>query len=174
MKYWLMKSEPESFSIDDLKNAKNSTSCWDGVRNYQARNFMRDDMQPGDRVLFYHSNCAEPAVAGAAEVAGTPYPDHTAFDPSSKYYDPKSAPENPTWVMVDIKYTQKFKVPVTLRRIRAEEALKDMLLVRKGMRLSIQPVTENEYKTVLGLAAQAEREDDDYSFKRPEVSGHRL
>lgn len=152
MKYWLMKSEPGSFSIDDLIASENSTTHWDGVRNYQARNFMRDEMKPGDKVLFYHSNCAEPAVVGIAEVAGAPYPDFTAFDPSSKYYDPKSDPDDPRWIMVDVRFIEKFDKPVTLKRIKSDSRLGGMKLVKKGMRLSIQPVAPEEFHTITEMA----------------------
>lgn len=152
MNYWLMKSEPESFSIDNLMGSKDKTTHWDGIRNYQARNFMRDDMRTGDRILFYHSNCDEPAVVGIAEVAGEPYPDHTAFDHSSKYYDPKSDPDNPRWVMVDVRFIEKFRKPVTLRQIKSDDRLTNMALVRKGMRLSIQPVSADEFRIITEMA----------------------
>lgn len=152
MKYWLMKSEPEAFSIDDLEKCEDQTEHWDGIRNYQARNFMRDDMEIGDKILFYHSNCAEPAVVGTAEVVSEPYPDFTAFDPDSKYYDSKSTPENPRWIMVDVKFVEKFKEPVTLKRIKSEPLLQDMKLVQKGNRLSIMPVQEQEFQTIRGFS----------------------
>jgi len=118
MKYWLMKSEPEVFSIDELAKSKNQTTFWDGVRNYQARNFMRDEMKIGDKVIFYHSNTEPPAAVGICEVVKEAYPDFTAFDPKSKYYDPKSKKENPTWFMVDIKLVKKFDRPVSLEEIK--------------------------------------------------------
>ena len=148
-----MKSEPEAFSIDDLKNAENQTEHWDGIRNYQARNFMRDDMEIGDKILFYHSNCVEPAVVGTAEVASVPYPDFTAFDAGSNYFDPKSSPENPRWVMVDVKFVEKFKNPVTLKKIKLEPELQDMRLVQKGNRLSIMPVQKHEFDIIKELAS---------------------
>ena len=148
MKYWLMKSEPGTFSLQDLKEAKNGTECWDGVRNYQARNFMRDEMKIGDQVLFYHS-VTNPSLVGIAKVVREAYPDHTAWDPESPYYDPKSSPENPRWMMVDIQFVQKFPRPLSLKEIRSLTGLEKMLLLRKGMRLSIQPVTEEEYRIIL-------------------------
>ncbi|HSH08952.1 MAG TPA: EVE domain-containing protein [Oceanipulchritudo sp.] len=141
---WLMKSEPEVFSFDDLKQKK--TTMWDGVRNYQARNFMRDDMRKGDLVLFYHSNCAEPGIVGLAEIASqTAYPDPTQFDPKSEYHDPKSTPENPRWLVVDVRYKRALKRPATLAAIKAHPALKDMKVAQRGMRLSIQPVDPEHY-----------------------------
>ena len=148
MKYWLMKSEPGTFSLQDLKEAKNGTECWDGVRNYQARNFMRDEMKIGDHVLFYHS-VTNPSLVGTAKVVREAYPDHTAWDPESPYYDPKSSPENPRWIMVDIQFVQEFPHPLSLKEIRSLPGLEKMLLLRKGMRLSIQPVTEEEYRIIL-------------------------
>jgi len=150
MKYWLMKTEPAAFSFDDLKNSPNRTAHWDGVRNYQARNFMRE-MQKGDRVLFYHSQSDPLAIVGTAEVVRTAYPDHTQFDPSSKYFDPKSDPNNPRWDMVDIRFQQAFESPITLSELRETPGLEDMVLLRKGSRLSVQPVTAQEWKIVLAL-----------------------
>lgn len=153
MNYWLMKAEPEAFSIDDLIACENSTDHWDGIRNYQARNFMRDSMKIGDKVLFYHSNCAEVGVVGLAEIASEPYPDFTAFDPSSKYYDPKSDPDNPRWVMVDLRFVEKkFDRTVTLKEIKQVDELAGMKLVQRGMRLSIQPVQEHEYNLIVAMA----------------------
>ncbi len=152
MKYWLVKSEPDCFSIDDLVKAKRQTTFWDGVRNYQARNFMRDEMRVGDRVLFYHSSCAEPAVMGICEVVREAYPDHTAFDPASDHYDPKSKQAEPTWMMVDIKLVQPFPQPLTLEKLRGVPALKEMELLRRGSRLSVQPVTKAQFDTILKLA----------------------
>lgn len=157
MRYWLMKSEPGCFSVDDLAARPDSTTPWDGVRNYQARNFMRDDMKAGDRVLFYHSNCEEPGVAGLAEIACEAYADYTAFNPSEKHYDPKSVPEKPVWMMVDVKLVDKFDRVVTLKEIKADDRLSGMELVRKGSRLSVQPVSENEYKTILRMAGYDEK-----------------
>lgn len=149
--YWLMKSEPDVFSFDDLKNSENSTTFWDGVRNYQARNFMRDQMKKGDWVLYYHSNCEEPGVVGIAEVAKEGYPDHSAFDPKSKYFDEKSTKEEPRWYMVDIKWKKAFKRTVTLNEMKATPALQDMKVVQRGMRLSVQPVEEQHFDLVVKM-----------------------
>ena len=153
-KYWLMKSEPDVFTFEDLKNEPNSTAHWDGVRNYQARNFMRDEMRVGDLVLFYHSNCAEPGVAGVAEVVREAYPDHTAWEPNSKYFDPKSSPDNPRWFMVDIKWKQPFKRTVTLREMRQLPELEGMKLLQRGQRLSIQPVEKAHFDKIVELGTQ--------------------
>jgi len=150
--YWLMKSEPEEFSIDDLKTRPNQTEHWDGVRNYQARNFMRDDMKKGDLVFFYHSNCDIPGIVGIAKVSREGYPDHTAFDPKDKHYDPKSDPGNPRWIMVDVKYVKRFKNTVALTDLKQHKALKDMRLLQKGNRLSVMPVNKKEWNYILKLA----------------------
>ncbi len=150
MNYWLMKSEPDVFSIDDLKKKK--TSGWDGVRNYQARNFMRDDMKLGDMVLFYHSSCEVPGVAGLAKVSKTSHPDPSQFDSKSEYYDPKATKEAPRWFMVEVEFVQKFDAVVTLAMIKDTKGLDKMPLVQKGSRLSINPVTSSEYKIILALA----------------------
>ncbi len=150
-RYWLMKSEPDVYSIDDLK--KNKTSCWEGVRNYQARNFMRDDMNVGDWVLFHHSNAKPPGVAGVAKVCRTAYPDHTQFDPKSNYHDPKSDPDNPRWQMVDVKFVEKFKDMVTLDQLKAEKKLEGMRVIQRGQRLSVQPVEKKHFAHVLKMAA---------------------
>ncbi|MCP9440235.1 MAG: EVE domain-containing protein [Nitrospira sp.] len=150
MRYWLMKSEPSTFSIDDLQNAPHQTTCWDGVRNYQARNYMRE-MAVGDLVLFYHSNANPPAVVGIAEVVKTAYPDPTQFDKKSKYYDPASSPANPRWEMVDIKFVRKLSRPLSLQELRKERALRNMLLLQKGSRLSVQPVSQEEWDSLLKL-----------------------
>ncbi|MBZ4642485.1 MAG: hypothetical protein JG767_94 [Deferribacteraceae bacterium] len=152
MKFWLMKSEPESFSFDDLKKAQNQTTPWDGVRNYQARNFMKNDMQIGDMVLFYHSNCKVPGGIGLALVASKPYPDFTQFDKISKYFDPKSDKDNPRWYLVDVKYLMDFPEIVSLSSIKTNENLNGMLLVKKGMRLSIQPVNREEFEEIIRMA----------------------
>ncbi len=144
-----MKSEPSCFSIDDLKKAK--IAPWDGVRNYQARNYMRDDMRTGDIVLFYHSNCAEPGVVGVASVAGEAYPDHTAWDPHSEHPDPRSTPERPLWYMVDVAYVDTFAKPVTLRILKADPFFANMLVVQRGQRLSIQPVEKRHAKRIISL-----------------------
>lgn len=151
-RYWLMKSEPEAFSIADLQQAPNGIEHWDGVRNYQARNFMRDQMKVGDGVLFYHSNTSPPGVAGLAEVAREGYPDHTAFDPDSKYYDPKSDPERPRWYMVDVRFVRAFPRILTLEELRRTPGLERMAVVQRGQRLSVQPVTPEEWDIVLKLA----------------------
>ncbi|WP_246481750.1 EVE domain-containing protein [Natronogracilivirga saccharolytica] len=153
-KFWLMKSEPDEFSIDDLIKAENSTVHWDGIRNYQARNFMRDEMQPGDGVLFYHSRAKPLAVVGTMNVASEPYPDPTQFDPDSKYFDPKSTKENPRWMLVDVQFTARFDPPVTREQIKETAGLEDMMLIKKGSRLSIQPVTEQEWNIVHELAGR--------------------
>jgi predicted RNA-binding protein with PUA-like domain len=145
-----MKSEPDTFSFEDLKNCPNKTEPWDGIRNYQARNLMRDEMKQGDWVLFYHSNAgADTGVVGLAEIASKEaYPDPTAFDKTSKYYDEKSSKENPRWLMVDVKDRRALKRPVTLQDLKAEKALDDMLVVKRGQRLSIQPVDKKHFDKV--------------------------
>lgn len=148
MAYWLMKSEPEEVSIDDALAL--GSAPWFGVRNYQARNFMRDQMRVGDGVLFYHSSCAEPGIAGIAEVASTSYPDATQFDPKSKYFDAKSTPENPRWVLVDIEATRKTRL-LSLTTMRSLPELATMVVLQKGSRLSITPVTEAEWQAVMRL-----------------------
>ena len=150
--YWLMKTEPTTYSIDDLAKEKNQTTCWEGVRNYQARNLLRDEIKKGDRVLFYHSACKEPALVGTAIVNKSGYPDHFAWDSKSKYYDKKSDPEDPTWYMVDIKLEKCFDKPVTLKELRERAGLKEMMLLQKGSRLSVQPVRKHEFETILKMA----------------------
>jgi predicted RNA-binding protein with PUA-like domain len=152
MNYWLFKSEPDAFSIDDLAALKGRKDHWDGIRNYQARNLMRDQMKRGDLGFFYHSSCKVPAIVGTVEIVREAYPDHTAFEPDQKYYDAKSDPANPRWVMVDVRLKQKFTSPVTLAALRQIPALNDMALLKKGNRLSIQPVTAKEWKTILNAA----------------------
>ena len=154
-RYWLMKSEPTVFSIEDLAKSSKRATCWDGVRNYQARNFMRE-MAVGDHVLFYHSNADPPTVAGIAEVVRTAYPDDTQFDRTSNHYDPASKKAEPRWDMVDIRHRKTFANPVTLDRVRQEPRLKGMVLLRKGSRLSVQPVTASEWAVVLEMAKTAE------------------
>ena len=149
MQYWLMKSEPEAFSIDDLKQAK--TEPWDGVRNYQARNMMRDQMKKGDKIFFYHSNCDVPGIVGIAKVEREGYPDYTAFDPEAKYYDPKSNEDNPRWIMVDVKFVKKLKRTISLAELKQDPQLEEMPLVRKGNRLSIMPVSEDHWNYILSL-----------------------
>lgn len=145
-----MKSEPSSFSIDDLIRSPRQTTCWDGVRNYQARNFMRS-MAVGDHVLFYHSSADPPAVVGVAEVVKTAYPDPTQFDKKDTHYDPESKPSEPRWEMVDIKYVRKFARTLTLNELRKEGQLKGMVLLQKGSRLSVQPITPLEWKHIISL-----------------------
>lgn len=152
MKYWLIKSEPDAFSIDDLKNAKGKKEHWDGVRNYQARNYMRDEMSKGDPVFFYHSNCKEPGIVGLAEVVSGAYPDHTAFDPNQKYFDPKSDPENPRWLMVDIRYKRKLRRLISLAEIKEHSGrLEGFPLIRRGNRLSVMPVDKKHWDFILSL-----------------------
>ena len=152
MKYWLLKSEPDVFSLEDLKNCPNQTEPWDGIRNYQARNLMRDEMKVGDQAFFYHSRQAEPAIVGTVKVVREAYPDHTSWDLSSKYFDEKSSPENPRWLMVDVQFESEFSRPVTLKELRSVPELKEMFLLRKGMRLSVQPVNEEEFQLILAIA----------------------
>lgn len=152
MKYWLMKSEPTAFSIDDLAKAPKKTTYWDGVRNYQARNFMRDEMKIGDQVLYYHSNTKPAGVVGVCEVVKEGYPDFSAFDPEDKHYDPKSNSEKPTWIMVDIKLKKKFKTTVTLTEIKENKKLQDMKLVQRGNRLSVMPVAKKEFDEILKMS----------------------
>ena len=153
-KYWLLKSEPESFSIQDLAKSPKKTTCWSGVRNYQARNFMRDEMKIGDRVLFYHSSTDPPSIVGTAKIVKEGYPDSTAWDPNDHHYDPGASTENPRWSMVDIQLDEIFKQPLPLEQLRKVAALKKMELLRKGSRLSVQPVTKEEFEAVLELATK--------------------
>lgn len=152
MRYWLMKSEPSCFSIDDLANAPRQTTCWDGVRNYQARNFMRDEMKLGDLVYFYHSNCQPPGIVGIAEVVKTAYPDFTAWDPDSEHPDPTSTPEKPRWFMVDIQLREKFSHLLALDELKHHPELANMPLLRKGNRLSVLPVSQEEWQYIKKLA----------------------
>ncbi|PKM12846.1 MAG: EVE domain-containing protein [Gammaproteobacteria bacterium HGW-Gammaproteobacteria-3] len=149
--YWLMKSEPNEFGIDDLINKSGQTEHWDGVRNYQARNMMRDQMKCGDRVFFYHSNCDEPGIVGIAEVVREGYPDFLAFDPADKHFDPKSKPEQPRWFMVDVKFVKKLTRTLTLKELKQHAELQDLALVRRGNRLSIMPVSEPQWDFILSL-----------------------
>jgi predicted RNA-binding protein with PUA-like domain len=146
MNYWLMKSEPSSFSIDDLKASKNRTTAWDGVRNFQARNYIRE-MKKGDQAFFYHSSCDVPGIAGIVTIAKEGYPDPTAFDPKHHHYDADSDPENPRWLMVDVKFVEKIDPVITLEQLRAHGGgkLKDMVVLKRGNRLSITPVTQSEW-----------------------------
>ncbi|GBH24762.1 EVE domain-containing protein [Burkholderia vietnamiensis] len=147
MQYWLMKSEPDEASIDDLAHAPQRSLPWTGVRNYQARNFMRDTMKIGDGVLFYHPSCPEPGIAGLAEVASAPYPDPTQFDPKSPYYDPKSTHETPRWLLVDVRFVKKSAL-VPLAALREHDELADMRVLARGNRLSITPVTRAEWRFI--------------------------
>jgi predicted RNA-binding protein with PUA-like domain len=149
-KYWLIKSEPEVFSIDDL--AKEKTTYWDGVRNYQARNFIRDEMKFGDKVIFYHSNTEPPAAAGICEVVKEAYPDFTAFDPSNPHFDPKSKKDLPTWFMFDVKFVKKLSKPVSISEIKANKKLQKMNLIQRGNRLSVMPVTKDEFDEILKMS----------------------
>ncbi|MBV8208703.1 MAG: EVE domain-containing protein [Burkholderiaceae bacterium] len=148
--YWLMKSEPEEASVDDALAAPNATVPWTGVRNYQARNFMRDRMQIGDGVLFFHSGCEVPGIVGLAEVASAPYPDPTQFDKKSEYYDPGAKRDAPRWMMVDVRVLRKTKL-IPLKELREHEELADMRVLQKGNRLSITPVTEQEWKFIRAM-----------------------
>ncbi len=152
MRYWLMKSEPDVYSLDDLK--KDGVTGWDSIRNYQARNFMRDDMQIGDRVLFYHSNTKPPGIVGLAEVSKLHVVDPTQFDSDSHYFDPKSTPDNPRWEMVEVKYVSHFEHTLPLGELRKEKALEGMLLLKKGMRLSIQPVSQEAFEHICKLGKE--------------------
>ena len=151
-RYWLVKSEPDVFSFDDLLASPDRTTSWDGVRNYQARNSMRDDMKRGDLVLFYHSSADPTAIVGTAEIARDGYPDPTAFDPKDSHYDPKSKRDAPTWITVDIRAIERLKHPLTLAELRGVKGLEKMVLLQKGSRLSVQPVTASEWAIVMKLA----------------------
>jgi predicted RNA-binding protein with PUA-like domain len=156
MNYWLMKSEPDAFSISDLRARPKKTEHWDGVRNYQARNFLRA-MKKGDLAFFYHSSCETPGVYGIIEIARAAYPDHTAWDPENHHYDPKSTPERPLWFMVDVRFRRELEKPVTLTAIKMQPSLKQMRLVQRGSRLSVMPVTTKEWNTILKLAEEKSR-----------------
>ncbi len=151
MKYWLMKSEPDSFSIDDLARKPKQTQHWDGVRNYQARNMMRDEMKSGDLVFFYHSSCKQPAIVGIAEVCREAYPDFTANDPENKYYDPKNDPDKPRWYMVDIRLVRKLARDISLAELKQYGELADMPLLARANRLSIMPVSKTNWQFILKL-----------------------
>ena len=151
MRYWLMKTEPGEFGIDDLARRPRKTEPWDGVRNYQARNMMRDEMKKGDRAFIYHSNCEAPGIVGIASVVREGYPDSTAFDPEDKHYDPKSDPANPRWYLVDVKFERRLRRTISLTELKAQAALEGMALVRRGNRLSVMPVSEREWEYILSL-----------------------
>jgi Uncharacterized conserved protein len=152
MNYWLMKSDPGEFSIDDLINAPNQTEHWDGVRNYQARNMMRDQMKKGDRAFFYHSACAEVGIVGSMKIVQEAYPDFTAFKPGDPHYDPKSDLNNPCWFMVDVRLIRKFKRTISLAELRQYPELQGLSLLQRGHRLSIMPVTKEQWAFILRLA----------------------
>jgi len=150
-RYWLFKSEPSCFSIEDLKNIPNQTSPWDGIRNYQARNFMRDDMDVGDQAFFYHSSCSPPGIVGTIEIVSHAYPDDTAYDPTSDHPDPKSTPDNPRWFMVDVRFKQQFPTMLSLETLKQHPELEGMQLLQKGNRLSILPVSPHDWSFILNL-----------------------
>ncbi len=149
MAYWLMKSEPDAYSIDDLE--RDGREPWDGIRNYQARNMMRDEMKIGDEVFFYHSNCKEPGIVGIMKVASAPYPDPTQFDRDSKYYDPKSSEDDPRWILVDVEFVRKLDRTITLSEIKKASGLDGLILTRKGNRLSVMPIDRKHWKRLLSL-----------------------
>jgi len=156
MRYWLMKSEPGCFSIDDLEHSPDGVAAWDGVRNFQARNLLRDEIKAGDGVLFYHSSCAEPAIVGLAEVVRGGYPDHTAMDPRSAHYDPRATPARPIWYMVDVRFRGRLPRPLTRADLRGHPELCDMLVLQRGSRLSVQPVNSDQWQAVLAWAGMAD------------------
>jgi len=151
MNYWLMKSEPDVFGIEDLKRRPDQTEPWDGVRNYQARNMLRDQMQAGDLAFFYHSNCAQPGIVGIMEIVRAGHPDPTQFDPDSKYYDPASRPDNPRWYLVEVRFQRQLRRTITLDELKTHPELADMPLVRRGNRLSVMPVTPEQWQFILSL-----------------------
>ncbi len=151
MRYWLMKSEPSEFGIDDLAERPRKTEPWDGVRNYQARNMMRDEMKKDDLAFFYHSNCDEPGIVGLMRVVREGYPDPTAFDPDDDHYDPKSDPKAPRWFLVDVELVRKLKRTIPLKELKAQRELAQLALVRKGNRLSVMPVAVDEWELILSL-----------------------
>ncbi len=153
MKYWLMKSEPSTFSIDDLAKAPRQTTCWDGVRNYQVRNMLRDEMAVGDLAFMYHSSCDEPGIVGVIEIVKPGYPDHTAFDRKHDHYDAASKPESPRWYMVDVRLKQRFSRVISLDELRRYESkqLRDMLILKRGNRLSITPIDASHWKFIMSL-----------------------
>ena len=152
MTHWLMKSEPDVYSIDDLE--RDGREMWDSIRNYQARNMMRDDMRIGDEIFFYHSNCKEPAIVGISKVCSEPYPDPVQFDETSRYFDPKSSEDNPRWILVDVEFVRKFADPITLAELKTRPELEGMILTRRGNRLSIMPVTDEHWDVVVSLATK--------------------
>jgi predicted RNA-binding protein with PUA-like domain len=161
MSYWLMKSEPNTYSIDHLQQAKAQTGFWDGVRNYQARNLIRDKMQVGDLAFFYHSNCKIPGIMGIVEITQSAHPDETAFDPNSKYFDPTSNPKNPRWFGVNVTLVEKFIHIIPLRDLRKNSRLKDMQLLKKGNRLSVSPVSASEWQAILRMKNSIDSTNED-------------
>lgn len=155
-RYWLLKTEPDCFSIDDLQAAPGRISSWDGVRNYQARNILRDDVKAGDEALFYHSSANPTGVAGLCTIVRAGYPDHTAWDPTSEHFDPKAGPNNPIWYMIDVKFKKKLREVLPLSALKHTPGLEQMMVVQRGSRLSVQPVTNEEWKIVLTLMKQYE------------------
>jgi predicted RNA-binding protein with PUA-like domain len=153
MKYWIIKSEPDEFSIHDLENKKTQVEAWNGIRNYQVRNMIRDEIKMGDKCLFYHSSCKHVGVAGVCEVVKEAYADSSAFDKKSDYYDPKSDPDNPRWLMFDVKWIETFTSIIPLAQLRETSALKELQILKRGNRLSITPVSKNEFNTILKLKA---------------------
>jgi predicted RNA-binding protein with PUA-like domain len=151
MNYWLMKSEPDAFSIDSLQKSSNQTAHWDGVRNYQARNMMRDEMKVGDQVFFYHSNCALPGIVGIMEITKEAYPDYLAFDVNDPHYDPNSDPDNPRWVMVDVKFVRHLIRTISLHELKPYPEMTGLPLVQRGNRLSIMPVSKEQWDFILSL-----------------------
>lgn len=149
MAHWLMKSEPDAYSIDDLERDRREP--WDGIRNYQARNMMRDDMRVGDEIFFYHSSCKEPGIVGIARVASEPYPDPTQFDPESRYFDPKSDPDDPRWCLVDVEFVRRLARTITLTELKDQPKLDGLLVARRGNRLSIMPVSSAHWARILEL-----------------------
>lgn len=154
MNYWLMKTEPNAYSIDDLARQPKKTDHWDGVRNYQVRNMMRDDMQPKDLAFFYHSSCKIPGIVGIVEIVKKGYPDFTAWDPDEDHYDPKSTPDDPRWYMVDVKLKEKFKDIITLADLKKHPKLSELLILKKGNRLSITPIQKKEWNTIIQLKSE--------------------
>lgn len=152
MNYWLLKSEPDTFGFTDLLKSPRKTTRWDGVRNYQARNFLRDKFRPADLAFFYHSSCKTPAIMGTIKIVRAGYPDPTAFDPTSPFYDPKSKTDEPRWFAVDVQAAETFATPITLEELKQHDALRDMLLLRRGNRLSVTPVTAEQWRYIMTLA----------------------
>ena|SRR3990167_2604036 len=151
MRYWLLKSEPSCFSIDDLQQSPNQTTHWDGVRNYQARNYLRDQMQPGDAAFFYHSNCKTPGITGIVKIISNAYPDYTAFDPNSEHPDLSSNPDNPRWFMVDVQFVEKFENIISLAELKQHPELHQLALLKKGNRLSVSTISEQAWNYIMSI-----------------------